>query len=625
MGKQVHNSTELKRFLRMAKNYLRPYRISVVLLLVAYAVYTILVAIQPLILAPILEIALHRIPINPEENSFGGLDLNNIGIVLLAKLGLENEDPLRATVILAFLYLVVSIAGAGTNFANYLLAIKIKIGAGRDIQVDLFKHLFSLSLDFFHSQKLGEIVARLDRDTINSIGGFELTLRNLFVSPLLIIYYGYLLVITNINLTIFVLIAAVMNYLLTQVLRNPIRKRMLDLVNMDAEISAFLQEKLNGARVVKTFVTENFEGSFLEKLAIQVKKINMRFGFFKHIDDPVTSIISASINVAILIFSASELFSGRLSLSGFLLYLFVGRSILGPLAMLAQTYNNLQSTLATGIRVRELFDISPTIVSGTRPVHDLTKEVRFENVSFGYSDFPVLHDISFKIKKGEITALVGPSGAGKSTITDLLLRFYDVDSGSIVFDNHDLREYNISDYRRLFGVVAQENVLFNSSIAENISYGTPNIPLKRIVDAAMIANAHDFISEFPLGYQTIVGDRGSRLSGGQRQRIAIARAVAHNPKILILDEATSSLDSQSEHQVQLAIDRAIRSTTAVVIAHRLSTVTRAHQIIVIDRGSIIDIGTHQELIQRCDLYKQLVRLQFKDPFEDLSVLESKGI
>lgn len=607
-------SAESIAFLPMIKKYLRPYSGTVVLLLLTYFAFTVFTAVQPLIMAPVLNVALSgdtRFDVTVDTDvSIETVDLNNIGEYVLAKLGLADMTAWNIVLVLAIVYLLVTAAIAGLGFANYLLAQKIKIGAGRDIQVDLFSHLFSLSLDFFNRERIGELIARLDQDTKATIAGLELALRNLFVSPLLILYYGYLMLKTNVTLTFFVAGAGLFHYLLTQAVRAPLRNRMREQFTLSAEVTAYLQEKLAGVRVVKSFVAEAYERSRLRKLANDVLKINMRFSFFKHVDEPATIIINALTNAGILLFTANELFTGRLTATGFFLYLFVGRSILGPLTTLTQTYNSIQATLASGVRVRELFAVKPTVVSGNRPVSELTDSLRFDHVSFSYPDYPVLHDINIEINKGKTTALVGPSGGGKSTITDLLMRFYDPEGGRILLDGTNLREFELSDYRRLFGVVAQEALLFNATVAENIAYARLEISPQEIEAAARIANAHDFILELPNGYETLVGDRGVRLSGGQRQRVALARAIVHKPPILILDEATSALDTESEKKVQMAIDRAIKDTTAVVIAHRLSTVIGADLIVVLDRGRIVDQGKHHELMPRCELYRNLVELQF---------------
>jgi subfamily B ATP-binding cassette protein MsbA len=610
------------RFFRMVRKFLSPHTGTLALLLTTYAAFTVLTALQPLVLAPMLDIALAAgspTPVPTIDLTLASMDLNNLGQFMLSWLGLGSATPWESVLRLGFAFFMISVGIAVLGFVNYLLALKIKIGAGRDIQVQLFNHLFTLSLDFFNQERIGEIIARLDQDTKNSISGLELSLRNLVVSPLLILYFGYLMFKTNVTLTLFVLAAGVMHYVLTQLIRVPLRQRMFDQFNIAAEVTAYLQERLGAARVVKTFVAETFEALRLRRLVDEVMRVNTRYGFFKNVDEPLTQIINATINVGILLFSASELFAGRLTATGFFLYLFVGRSVLGPLTSLTQSYNSIQSTLAAGVRVRELFDIKPGVVSGSIEVSQMNQALVFEDVTFSYPDTPVLKNVSVEIHKGKTTAIVGPSGSGKSTFTDLLVRFYDPQSGRIALDGKDLRELDLDSYRRLFGVVAQESVLFNATIEENIAYARPETTQAEIEAAARVANAHDFILELPDGYKTYVGDRGVRLSGGQRQRIAIARAVVRKPEILILDEATSSLDTESEKKVQLAVDRAIQSTTAVVIAHRLSTVIRADQIIVLEAGRVVDIGRHNELMARCALYKHLATLQFDTELEQTKV------
>lgn len=604
-------SAETPGFFPMVVKYLRPYKWTVLLLLLAYLAFTVCTALLPLIMAPILNVALgSETQAVPIDLSLDTVNLNNVGEFVLVQLGLEEASPWNVVAFLGIAYLVVTIAIALLAFVNYLLAQKVKIGAGRDIQVDLFEHLFGLSLDFFNRERIGELIARLDQDTKATIAGLELALRNLFVSPLLIAYYGYLMFKTNVTLTFFVAGAGLFHYLLTQAVRVPLRSRMRDQFTLSAEVTAYLQEKLAGVRVVKSFVAEAYERSRLRKLANDVMKINMRFSFFKHLDEPATLVINGLTSVGILLFTANELFTGRLNAAGFLLYLFVGRSILGPLTTLTQTYNSIQTTLASGVRVRELFAVKSSVVSGSKPIKKLSQSIRFENVSFSYPGSPVLHGINVEIKKGKTTALVGPSGGGKSTITDLLMRFYDPESGTVLIDGENLCNFDVPSYRKLFGVVAQEALLFNATVAENIAYARPELSKTDIEAAAKIANAHEFIMELPEGYDTFVGDRGVRLSGGQRQRVALARAIVHKPQILILDEATSSLDTDSEKKVQVAIDHAIQNTTAVVIAHRLSTVISADSIVVLDRGRVLDVGTHEQLMVRCELYKNLVTLQF---------------
>jgi subfamily B ATP-binding cassette protein MsbA len=377
-----------------------------------------------------------------------------------------------------------------------------------------------------------------------------------------------------------------------------------------ADIAAYFQEIFSNIRVLKTFVAEKIEYEILNKKMKDVKKANFIYGVFKKVEDPLIGIINSLTNVAILFFIASQLINGTLTTTGFFMYLYVGRSILGPLNNLSLIYLGAQKVVSAEEKLREVFSQRPSVLPGETPISELKKGIRFEDVSFRYGHEEILSNISFDLEKGEMLALVGPSGSGKSTITDLLLRFYDPESGVIRVDGIDLRELNLEDYRRLYGSVAQESELFNSTVSENIAYAKQGLSESEIIQAAKIANAHDFIEQLPGKYETNIGDRGVMLSGGQRQRLAIARAVVRNPQLLIMDEATSSLDSVSEQQVQIAIDRVIVGTTAVVVAHRISTVKNADKILVLDKGRVIDMGKHEELYRRCEIYKKLCDLQF---------------
>jgi subfamily B ATP-binding cassette protein MsbA len=290
--------------------------------------------------------------------------------------------------------------------------------------------------------------------------------------------------------------------------------------------------------------------------------------------------------------------------------MYILRSIMSPITQLGSVPTNIQGVLSASERICDLFDTQSEILDGTHAISAFRQSIQLQQVSFSYGKTPVLHAVDLEIKKGEVVALVGPSGAGKSTAVDLIMRFYDPQQGKILIDGRDLRELQQGSYRRLFGVVSQESLLFNASIRDNIAYGRDGLTDEQIVQAARIANAADFIEQSPEKFKTFVGDRGVRLSGGQRQRIAIARAVVANPDVLILDEATSALDSESERLVQEAIERVIEHTTAIIIAHRLSTIMHADKIVVFDHGQIVDVGKHEELIDRCGLYKHLCSLQF---------------
>ena len=407
--------------------------------------------------------------------------------------------------------------------------------------------------------------------------------------------------------------AAVLHYVITRGIRGPVRRFTTDQFSVMAEVGARFQETLLSIRTVKSFGAEVFERSRLARALGDIVRVNVKRGAYKHIEEPARAIVNHVVEAGLILLAVAELMAGRLTAPTFFLFLYVGRAAVVQMGLLATASTTVQTVLAAAGRVCELFAATPETTDGREPVAALGDRIVFRDVSFSYGGEPVLSGVSFEIARGEMVALVGASGVGKSTVADLLLRFYDPVTGVITLDRRDVRTLRQQDYRRLFGVVSQEALLFNTTIRDNIVYGREGLDEADVVRAARVANAHDFIMELPDGYATVVGDRGTRLSGGQRQRIAIARAVVGRPAILVLDEATSALDSEAERVVWEAIDRVVQGTTALVIAHRLSTVLRADRIVVLGRGSVEAVGRHAELLERSETYRHLHRLQFGDP------------
>jgi ABC-type multidrug transport system fused ATPase/permease subunit len=403
----------------------------------------------------------------------------------------------------------------------------------------------------------------------------------------------------------------VLQWIVARALRTRLRQLVISEFDMIANVSAYLQEVFQNVRVVKSFVAEKFEAMQLKANVGKLVPIHISRALYRHWQEPIVSMINALANIGILVLSARELLNGNLTIPGFFLFLFLGRAMIPPITELGQTYLGIEEMGASAQRLFQMINMRSSVADGPRKIDLFSKSIEFRDVSFGYGDERVLKNVTLPIVRGQMVAIVGPSGAGKSTLTDLLLRLYDPTEGEITIDDITLKELTIESYRRLFGVVGQENLLFNASIAENIAYGRKDISQEEIEAAARVANAAEFIEALPEGYQTFVGDRGIRLSGGQRQRIAIARALVHRPQILIMDEATSSLDTESERLVQSAIDAVVRETTAIVVAHRLSTVVYADKIVVLEKGHVLDQGKHAELYKRCDLYKKLCDLQFQ--------------
>jgi subfamily B ATP-binding cassette protein MsbA len=594
--------------------YLAPYRAAVALLLLTSYLATALAALLPVLMAPILDLALGRAGAVGSGVALGALSLNNLGAAFFQWVGVRSVgDPFRAILVLCALYVAAGVLKGWVDFGNYLLALWIRVRAGAAMQRDLFQHLLGLSMGFFTRQRTGELVSRLETDTRSSTGGLETIVGTVLTAPLLILFYGYLMVQTSPRLVIAAAGAAAFHWAVTRAIRGPVRRLAAAQFSVFADLAARFQETILSVRVVKSFAAQAFEVGRLGELLRQSLRVHVRFGAYKHAEEPARAIVNAVVEAGILLFAAWELLAGRLAVPTFFLFLYVGRAVVVQLGLLGNAYTQIQTILAAAGRIAGIFATEPEVKDGPVTVDGFREAIALRDVSFDYGGEPVLQRIGFEIRRGEMVALVGPSGSGKSTLADLVLRLYDPRSGAITIDGRDLRELRQEPYRRLFGVVSQEALLFNATVRDNIAYGREGLGADALERAARIANAHDFITEFPQGYDTVVGDRGIRLSGGQRQRIAIARAIVGRPAILILDEATSSLDTESERLVQQAIDRAVAGTTSLVIAHRLSTVLHADKIVVLNRGRVEAIGRHGDLLGRSETYAQLYRLQFTEP------------
>jgi subfamily B ATP-binding cassette protein MsbA len=607
----VRRPADLRRFAWLLRRYVAPHWPAVALLLVLSALGTVLTAVFPVLMAPILDLALGSSAIPPARVS--GLTLSNLGATFFAWIGIGAvEDRFRAILLLCMAYVAVGVLKGWADFGNYMVALWIRMRAGTALQADLFRHILSLSMSFFSRHRTGELVSRLSNDTLAATAGLEKIVGTLVSAPVLILFYGYLLSSTSPRLVGAAVGAAVLHWVVTRGIRGPVRRLMTDQFALLAEVAARFQETLLSIRTVKSFGAEAFEQARLGRVLGDVVRVTVKRSAHKHIEEPARAIVNYVVEAGLILLAVYELMVGRLTAATFFLFLYVGRAAVQQIGLLAGASSALHGVLAATGRVAEIFATRPETADGTEPVQEFRDRIVFRDVSFSYGDEPVLSGVSFEIARGEMVALVGASGVGKSTVADLLLRFYDPVTGIITLDDRDVRTLRQADYRTLFGVVSQEALLFNTTIRNNIVYGRDGLGEAEVLRAARVANAHDFIAELPEGYATIVGDRGIRLSGGQRQRIAIARAVVGQPAILVLDEATSALDSESERVVWEAIDRAVKGRTALVIAHRLSTVLRADRIVVLGRGRVEAVGRHAELLERSETYRHLHRLQFGD-------------
>lgn len=597
-------------FLVLLRRYLRPHWHAMALLVLTSYAGMALSALLPVVMAPILDLALGA-PAGTPPAGLSGVDLRNLGAGVLQLLGLDPaHGRFTAIALLCLLYVVVGLTKGIADFANLLIALWIRVRAAARMQVDLFRHLLSLSLAFFHRRRTGELLARLDNDTRAATQGLETVFGTFFTAPAFIGLYGFLLVRTSPKLAAAAIAAAVLHWGLTRLIRGPIRRRLHDQFSVFGDLVSRMQEAILSIRVVKSFGAEAFEVERLRQAAARVVAVNVRFGAFKHAEDPARAAVNYVIEASIVLIAAWELLVGRLSAPTFFLFLYVGRAVMTHITQLGAAWSLMQLSLAASSRVAEVMSTQIDVIDGDVDVDGFHQRIALEAVSFDYGEGAVLKDVTLTIDKGEVVAIVGPSGSGKSTLADLILRMYDPRKGRVTLDGRDIRTLRQAGYRALFGVVSQEPLLFNSTIYDNIVYGRSGLTEADVVHASEIANAHRFITELASGYQTVVGDRGARLSGGQRQRIAIARAIVHRPHVLVLDEATSSLDSEAERLVQGAIDRVIRGCTSIVIAHRFSTVSHSDKIVVMNRGQVEAIGHHSDLLRRSETYSRLYQSQF---------------
>jgi len=500
------------------------------------------------------------------------------------------------------------------GFMQVFFLSRAEQGVVADIRGKLYRHLLELDMGFYTSARSGDVMARFTSD----VGNMNWAMTELMMSVprqavLLLVYLG-LALWASWHLALFTLLVFPPAMLFILILSRRLRKKTHYSQERLSDFSAILQETIFGIRIVKAFSMEKFESSRFGSILNIHRKTETSLQRERAFASPVTEIMGSIASGFIMWYGGSAILSGSSLTTGrFLVFLAAALSMMKPIKTISKANSRIQTGLASAERVFSLMDREPAVKQPANPVpfSSFQNRIEFRNVSFSYeSGTPVLYDVSFTLKKGDVVALVGPSGGGKSTIADLIPRFYDPDSGSVTIDNFDLRDVDLVTLRKSLGVVTQETVLFNDTIRNNIAYGEQSIPMEKIIFAAEVANALEFIEELPEGFDTITGERGARLSGGQKQRIAIARAILKDPAILIFDEATSALDTHSEYLVQKAIDGLIEGRTTLVIAHRLSTVRKASRVLYVEDGRIAESGTHTELFEKNGKYRSLYDMQF---------------
>ena len=570
-----------------------------------------LATMQPLVLAPAIDSALGTH--TPPAASWGGITLNNVGATLL---GWAGSGPLSGTwgavAVVVAVYVGVVLLTNVIAFGNLLLVNWIKTSLFRDMQSAVYRHLLGLSMSYFVRQRTGDLASRLINDAYQTAHVIDSVVRGLVQGGAQLAVYAFLLMHTDAWLTIGVLAVFAMHLAITRGLLDRIRRLVVDQFDLFAELTSLVQEAVQSIRVVKSFGAERFEHVRFMDRAHRLAGVFLKGGIFKYAETPLRDVADALGLGLVLLMAFAALRSERLSVAGLVLFVVLVRQALVPVSQVDASVLSLQSVIGSSTRLVDVLTTSPAVPDGVRDTAPLRDAIRLHDVRFAYQPgADVIRGVTLEIRRGEMVALVGPSGAGKSTLADLVVRLYDPTGGRVTYDGVDIREFRQESYRRHFGVVSQECLLFNATLAENITYGRP-LDSAAVRRAARIGHVDEFTSGLRHGYDTVVGDRGVRLSGGQRQRVAIARAVYARPAVLVLDEATSSLDSESEQQVQTAIEELAKDVTVLVIAHRLSTVVKADKIIVMSEGKVDAVGAHHELIETCALYRRLCEAQFHE-------------
>ena len=525
---------------------------------------------------------------------------------------LQNKDLGLLTLIVIAILIIFLIRGFATYGQNYMMAYvgqRVVI----DIRETLFKHLQRLDQAYFDTRKTGVIMSNITSDVgalqqaiVDNLISFMTEGVTLVGSLVFMFYLDW-----KLSLLTLIIVPVVLG--LTNVFGKRLRSAGHEVQGRTADITAFLQEVISGARVIRSFARESFEFKRFEKENKNNFDAAMKATKLTAIMGPMVEFSAAIAVVVILWYGGYSVVQGYITAGSLIAFLIYAINLANPVKRLTQVYGNIQKALAAGDRVIDILETQPHVKElPTAKMMDHVKgEVHFDNVQFSYdAENLALKGVTLHVKPGETVAIVGPSGAGKSTIANLLPRFYDVTGGSIRIDGMDIREATFTSLRENIGLVPQDTMLFNASVRDNILYGRLDATDEEVLAAAKAANAIEFIEKLPQGFDTMVGERGNSLSGGQRQRIAIARAILKNPSILILDEATSALDTESEKIVQEALERLMKGRTALVIAHRLSTVQHADHIVVLQQGSVVEEGTHDELLALQGLYSHLYTVQF---------------
>ena len=609
----------MKEFLQLMRRFVSPYKRYIGWAIVLNVLSAIFNVFSFTLLIPILNI-LFKTGENTkvyEYMEWGSEGIKEVAVnnfYYYVTQMIETHGPQMTLLFMGLFLAFMTMLKTSCYFGSSAIMIPLRTGVVRDIRVMVYSKVMHLPLGFFSEERKGDIIARMSGDVGEIENSITSSLDMLLKNPILILLYFSTLIVTSWQLTLFtVLVLPGMGWLMGKVGKK-LKRKSLEAQGKWSDTMSQLEETLGGLRIIKAFIAEDKMVDRFKQCSDELRDATNKVAIRQSLAHPMSEFLGTLLIVLVLWFGGLLILGDGTSMeaSTFIFYMVILYSIINPLKDFAKAGYNIPKGLASMERVDKILKAENPIKEPVNPLplHGMNDRIEFKDLSFSYDGMrEVLKHVNLMVPKGQTIALVGQSGSGKSTLVDLLPRYHDVQLGEITIDGVNIKNFRIHDLRALIGNVNQEAILFNDTFFNNIAFGVENATMEQVIEAAKIANAHDFIMETELGYQTNIGDRGGKLSGGQRQRISIARAILKNPPILILDEATSALDTESERLVQEALERLMKTRTTIAIAHRLSTIKNADEICVLYEGEIVERGKHEELLEKNGYYKRLNDMQ----------------